>query len=125
MGFEHVFLGEEKYDYRRRKSVITGMHNWLQFWLEEKRGNIDYLGYVGHNDADDTVISARFLWDDDDDTDGGAESAGKSISTFLVGTTIAFEFALATLCFFGLDGDDPSSELEIAGHSLKVQVYRW
>eukprot|EP00929_Paragymnodinium_shiwhaense_P023810 TRINITY_DN14819_c0_g1_i1.p1 TRINITY_DN14819_c0_g1~~TRINITY_DN14819_c0_g1_i1.p1 ORF type:complete len:392 (+),score=96.25 TRINITY_DN14819_c0_g1_i1:131-1306(+) len=119
-GFEHVFVGEEKYDRRRKKSMITGMHNWIQFWNEERQGNINYLGYVGQNDDDDTVVSARFLWDDDD-----PESEAKSVSTFLVGTSIAFEFALGTLCFFGLDGDDPSAEIEIAGHSLKVQVYKW
>merc|ERR1712039_944242 len=45
-GFEHVFVGEEKYDHRRHKSVISGFHNWIQFYLEEKRGNVNYLGYV-------------------------------------------------------------------------------
>merc|ERR1712087_214839 len=36
-GFEHVFVGEEK------KGKITGLHNWIQFYLEEKKENIDYL----------------------------------------------------------------------------------
>mmetsp|Transcript_10798 Transcript_10798/g.24381 ORF Transcript_10798/g.24381 Transcript_10798/m.24381 type:complete len:388 (-) Transcript_10798:118-1281(-) len=119
-GFEHVFVGEEKYDYRRKQSVISGFHNWIQFYLEEKKGNVNYLGYVGHTDDDDLVISARFTWDDEDP---GHEA--KPVSTFLVGTSIAFEFSLATLCFFGLDGDDGSAQVEVGGHSVKVQTYKY
>jgi hypothetical protein len=33
-----VFVGEEK------KGKIIGLHNWVQFYFEEKKGNIDYLG---------------------------------------------------------------------------------
>ena len=39
-GFEHVFVGET----RGEKEVI-GLHNWIQFYLQEKRGNIDYKGF--------------------------------------------------------------------------------
>ena len=35
-GFEHVFVGEEK------DGNITGLHNWVQYYLEEKKGKIDY-----------------------------------------------------------------------------------
>lgn len=39
-GFEHVFVGETKYG-----QEIMGLHNWVQFYLQEKHGNIDYKGY--------------------------------------------------------------------------------
>ena len=39
-GFEHVFVGES-----RGKEVI-GFHNWIQFYLQEKLGNVDYQGYI-------------------------------------------------------------------------------
>ena len=38
-GFEHVFVGET------RQQDVIGFHNWLQFYLQEKRGHIDYRGY--------------------------------------------------------------------------------
>ena len=41
-GFEHVFVGET----RDHKEVL-GFHNWIQFYLQEKAGNVDYQGYIG------------------------------------------------------------------------------
>lgn len=40
-GFEHVFVGET-----RHGKEILGLHNWVQFYLQEKRNQIDYKGYV-------------------------------------------------------------------------------
>lgn len=40
-GFEHVFVGETRGD----KEVI-GFHNWIQFYLQEKIGNVDYKGFM-------------------------------------------------------------------------------
>lgn len=37
-GFEHVFLGEIK------DGEVTGLHNWIQLYDEEKSHRLDYLG---------------------------------------------------------------------------------
>lgn len=39
-GFEHVFVGETKHG-----QEITGFHNWIQFYLQEKHDHVDYKGY--------------------------------------------------------------------------------
>ena len=39
-GFEHVFVGEVK------DGKVSGMHNWIQFYLQEKKGDLDYRGYI-------------------------------------------------------------------------------
>lgn len=41
--FEHVFVGEGRDD------KFIGLHNWIQFYLQEKAGNIDYHGYFRHS----------------------------------------------------------------------------
>jgi len=38
-GFEHVFVGET------REHEVTGFHNWIQFYLQEKAGRLDYRGF--------------------------------------------------------------------------------
>lgn len=40
-GFEHVFVGET-----RLGKQILGLHNWVQFYLQEKHKQIDYKGYI-------------------------------------------------------------------------------
>ena len=40
-GFEHVFVGET-----RGADEVIGFHNWIQFYLQEKAGHVDYQGYI-------------------------------------------------------------------------------
>ena len=41
---EHFFLGE--LDGKK----IQGFHSWIRFYLEEKFGNLNYLGYINYID---------------------------------------------------------------------------
>lgn len=114
-GFEHVFVGEERKSKKTGRPEVIGMHNWLQFYREEKKGNINYLGYKHKGPEDGCVISVTFAWDDDDTV--------KPVSTFLVGTSIAFDFALATLIFFGgKDGDNPW--VKVGDQDVQIQLYK-
>ena len=49
-GFEHVFVGET------RNKEPMGFHNWIQFYLQEKAGKVDYQGYI-----QGTKVSIRFM----------------------------------------------------------------
>jgi poly(U)-specific endoribonuclease len=40
-GFEHVFIGEVG-----RDEAVSGLHNWIQLYFEEKKNALDYLGYI-------------------------------------------------------------------------------
>ncbi|KXZ46905.1 hypothetical protein GPECTOR_39g399 [Gonium pectorale] len=112
-GFEHVFVGESKGE------SITGFHNWIQFYIEEGRGNVDYLGYVrpktgrDRADDDDRLISVQFAWKGEE----------KNVSTFFVGTSPEFELALYTLCFL-CNPDEEKTFLEIGPYDLNIVCYR-
>ena len=88
--FEHVFFGEVKDD------KVSG--NWIQLYLEEKKGALDYCGYIkpcSYNGAatgdDDSILTLQFSWN-------GIE---KSVGTSFMEVSPEFELALYTT-FFGL-----------------------
>ena len=39
-GFEHVFIGEIK------NGEVSGFHDWINFYQQEKTNAINYLGYL-------------------------------------------------------------------------------
>lgn len=46
-GFEHVFVGETK-----NGQEVMGLHNWVQFYLQEKHNHVDYKGYKARDNKD-------------------------------------------------------------------------
>lgn len=91
-GFEHVFVGEE-----RTTGQVTGMHNWIQLWKEERSGTLDYKGYVAYDHKrpaeDQPALSLQFSWTDVDD--GSVDL--KPTSTSIIGSSPELELALFTL----------------------------
>ncbi|XP_051916975.1 uridylate-specific endoribonuclease C [Hippocampus zosterae] len=87
-GFEHVFVGEIK-----SNSEITGFHNWIQFYMQEKGSLLDYKGYKAKEhdlpDEDDHVMSLQFSW----------HSVLKPVGSSFIGTSPEFEMALFTVIF--------------------------
>jgi len=124
-GFEHVFVGEEKKKRSGGGSEISGLHSWRQYHRLEKMGKINYLGYRKKPDPDNLMLSIKFEWKDDD-----PDIEIKPISTFLMGTTTAFDFSLATIIFFAY-GDTGSLDTRdkpnarIAGHQVKFTCYTY
>ena len=60
-----VFVGEVK------NGEISGFHNWIQFFLEERAGNVDYRGYIKPRSRESTAQT------NDDDPGELASSAFK------------------------------------------------
>ncbi|XP_077424782.1 uridylate-specific endoribonuclease C isoform X2 [Vanacampus margaritifer] len=87
-GFEHVFVGELK-----SSTEITGFHNWIQFYMQEKGGLLDYKGYKAREhdlpDEDDHVASLQFSW----------HSVVKPVGSSFIGTSPEFEMAVFTVIF--------------------------
>jgi len=114
-GFEHVFLGEVN----RHDGTVSGVHNWHKFYTAEKKGRINYKGYVGAHEASDSrLVKVRF--------DLVAAHAEKNVSTFFVGTSIAFQFALLTLAFFGYSGECKQGGLYVENVGpFRITTYPW
>ena len=135
-------MGEEK------RGKITGLHNceppryrWhlgcillkmpaislptgVQYYLEEKAGNIDYLGWAGKQDSDYSddvnLVTVKFSWEDDDDDT--PETELKPMSTILCGSTVQFEMAVLSLAF--LCGEpNGDNELTLGSEEVKITCY--
>uniref|UniRef100_A0A3B1J395 Uridylate-specific endoribonuclease n=1 Tax=Astyanax mexicanus TaxID=7994 RepID=A0A3B1J395_ASTMX len=87
-GFEHVFVGETKY-----RKEIMGLHNWVQFYLQEKLKCVDYKGYKATDrdkpTANDHVVNLQFSWKD----------LVKPTGSSFIGVSPEFEMALFTIAF--------------------------
>lgn len=93
-GFEHVFLGEIK------DGEVTGLHNWIQLFDEERAHRLDYLGYIlpkrnpsvgGYRVSaqEQQLVTIQFNW----------KGFLKKCSSSFIGTSPEFEIALYTICF--------------------------
>ncbi|TRZ09948.1 hypothetical protein HGM15179_017158 [Zosterops borbonicus] len=119
-GFEHVFVGET-----RHGKEILGLHNWVQFYLQEKHNQIDYKGYVAQKnktrpDKDDQVLTIQFSW----------KGSVKPIGSTFIGVSPEFEFALYTVIFLlseervtretvKIDDNHEAIEFKISGNRRK------
>uniref|UniRef100_A0A8C5VK52 Uridylate-specific endoribonuclease n=1 Tax=Microcebus murinus TaxID=30608 RepID=A0A8C5VK52_MICMU len=108
-GFEHVFSGEVK------KGKVSGFHNWIRFYLQEKEGLVDYYSYNydGPWDSYPDVLAMQFNWD----------GYYKEVGAAFIGSSPEFEFALYSLCFIARPGK--RCTLSLGGHSLAIQTYTW
>lgn len=119
-GFEHVFVGECRGPPGGQKDVI-GFHNWIQFYLEEKRGNIDYKGWIrpkGRRSPKDNadnmsqLISIQFSWKND----------VKPVGSSFIGTSPEFEVALYTVMFYA--GQHGKNSIEIGDYDIDIFVHK-
>uniref|UniRef100_A0A1J3HAT7 Poly(U)-specific endoribonuclease-B n=1 Tax=Noccaea caerulescens TaxID=107243 RepID=A0A1J3HAT7_NOCCA len=112
--FEHVFVGEIK---QSGGEQVSGFHNWLQFYLEEAKGTVDYQGYIFPRrrgeipDAETQLLTIQFEWN----------GVLKSVSSTLVGVSPEFELALYTMCFFmGRE----ENHIQLGPYNVNVKCYR-
>lgn len=113
-GFEHVFVGETKYD-----KEIMGLHNWVQFYLQEKQKNVDYKGYKASDNKDtpvedNHVLSLQFSW----------KGLVKPMGSSFIGVSPEFEVALFTIVFLMSTEKMTSVAVKVDKYMLEVVVYR-
>ncbi|XP_060901141.1 poly(U)-specific endoribonuclease-C-like [Labrus mixtus] len=113
-GFEHVFVGETKYNHE-----IMGLHNWVQFYLQEKHDHVDYKGYKARDkkdspDEDDHVLNLQFSW----------KGLVKPVGGSFIGVSPEFEVALFTIIFLMATEKMTSVVVKVDEYVLELVVYR-
>ncbi|XP_062868082.1 uridylate-specific endoribonuclease B [Trichomycterus rosablanca] len=107
-GFEHVFVGET-----RGGHTVIGFHNWIQLYLQEKLGHIDYKGYsvqVNSPQPDENkhILALQFSW----------KNGIKPKGSIFIGVSPEFEFALYTLCFL----TSPNERVKVSFSLYDVEI---
>mmetsp|Transcript_31378 Transcript_31378/g.46280 ORF Transcript_31378/g.46280 Transcript_31378/m.46280 type:complete len:467 (+) Transcript_31378:134-1534(+) len=111
-GFEHVFIGEVK------DGKISGFHNWIQLYMEEQKGALDYRGYIkprnksdAQTNSDDHVLTLQFSW----------KGVEKSVGTSFIGVSPEFEIALYSMCFL-LGSEDNEVSLNTGSDEFVLNI---
>ncbi|XP_026858039.2 poly(U)-specific endoribonuclease-C [Electrophorus electricus] len=112
-GFEHVFVGETKYG-----KEIMGLHNWVQFYLQENLNVVDYKGYKARNkdtpDEDDHVLNLQFSW----------KGLVKPLGSSFIGVSPEFEVALFTIIFLKSNEHMTKTVVKVDEYLLEIVVCR-
>ncbi|KAI4905834.1 hypothetical protein NFI96_014554 [Prochilodus magdalenae] len=112
-GFEHVFVGETKHG-----KEIMGLHNWVQFYLQEKRKFVDYKGYKsGEKDkptVDDHIVNLQFSW----------KGLVKPLGSSFIGSSPEFEVALFTIVFLISNERVTKTTVKVDKYLLEIVVCR-
>ncbi|KAM9361586.1 uridylate-specific endoribonuclease A [Symphorus nematophorus] len=108
-GFEHIFAGEVK------GGKVSGFHNWIQFYLLEKRGKLNYYSHSfnGPWTTYPDVMGMQFMW----------EGYYKQVGSAVIGCSPEFDFALYSLCYITRPGKQ--CRLSLGGKELIIQTYTW
>jgi len=108
--FEHVFVGEG------RGEELIGLHNWIQFYLQEKAGNIDYHGYfkrsTKRDDEELRLLAVQFDW---------RNQKCKPMCSVFVGSSPEFEIAAYTICLL-LDRDG-KLDVQMGEYEVEITVH--
>lgn len=101
-GFEHAMVGETR-------GTVSGFHSWIQFYLEEKKGHLDYQGWVSK--AEPEIMGAKFTW----------YGQMKTKGSFFMRVSPEFDLALYSVC--ALTKPSAICSFTMAGHSIRIQTW--
>jgi poly(U)-specific endoribonuclease len=109
-GFEHVFVGEAKYNARfdsKKENLgeISGYHSWVKFYLDEKNQRVNFLGYkydlngqAGQKNPN--VVTLQMLQTITDMRGNIVAEVFKKKGGFFVGPSPECEIAMATVAYY-------------------------
>ncbi|XP_054771958.2 uridylate-specific endoribonuclease-like [Lytechinus pictus] len=101
--FEHTFVGEMK------NGAVTGFHNWIQFCLQERAGNLNYYGYTREKQPNQLLLQFNWL------------GQVKTRSSIMHGVSPEFELALFTTCYIA----QPNNLCRFTINDRSVAIRTW
>jgi len=136
-GFEHVFVGEGQYDARNNagnnKGEISGYHNWVKFFFDEKSQRVNFLGHyydLKYNQGPENpyVVTLRMIWDYKDLRGNPIAQLYKSKGGFFIGSSPECEIAMGTVAFFenkkGMMSSNDEKPFTLKGYPFSLVLYR-
>jgi len=108
-GFEHVFVGEGKYDARfggdEALGEISGYHSWIKFYLDERAERVNFLGYKfdlrgGEGPDNPDVVTLQMLWYLSDLHGRVVAQLFKKKGGFFVGPSPECELVMGAVAYF-------------------------
>ncbi|MEL6928549.1 MAG: hypothetical protein AAFO95_07935 [Cyanobacteria bacterium J06600_6] len=136
-GFEHVFVGDGKYDRstseRQIYGAVSGYHSWVKFYLDEQKDKANYLGHnytiEGNLGVDNPyVATVQMCWQDIDKSTNLPVKLFKKRGCFFIGTSPECEIAMGTVAFYESLADykfkDERRSIEINGAKYDLALYR-
>ncbi|KAL3888700.1 hypothetical protein ACJMK2_001064 [Sinanodonta woodiana] len=103
-GFEHVMVGELK-----GTSTVSGFHSWIQFYLEEKNGNLLYESFIIRKEPN--MIATAISW----------HGIKKTKASFFLGTSPEFDMAVYTIC--SLVHRDSLCKFTLQNQAVSIQTW--
>ena len=135
--FEHIFVGEGKYDYsisdRQIFGGISGYHSWVKFYLDEQQNKANYLGHnyilEGNIGVDNPyVVTVQMRWQDIDRRSGLPIELFKKRGCFFIGTSPECEIAMGTVAFYeslaNYKFEKEKRSISINGANYNLALYR-
>ena len=109
-GFEHVFVGEGKYDIdagdkKETLGKVSGYHSWVKFYLDEQNQRVNYLGYKydlqgKEGPANPNVVTLQQSQTVTDMRGNVIAKLFKKKGGFFVGPSPECEIAIATVVYY-------------------------
>lgn len=107
-GFEHIFVGEGKYDYPQANNLITGeisgYHSWIKFYLDEKAEHVNYLGHnydlEGNLGVENPYVVTVQMLLQDRNRQKMPSKLFKKRGCFFIGTSPECEIAMGTVAYY-------------------------
>ncbi|CAH8436169.1 unnamed protein product [Schistosoma rodhaini] len=100
--FEHVFVGEHK------NFDVLGLHNWIQFYLKEKKNQLNFFGWT-RRFCKDQLITVAYV---------NENKYKKPMGSVFVGSSPEFDIAVYTVAF----ALHPTSVFDVNIAGCKVRV---